>query len=370
MPIEQILTQLNLTQKPFSEKLLNTLNPSVKNQNSQEIIDLYFDLYDWQNSISIQGLSKTDLFKVFPRIEDIKDSDDSMLIVIAGLEQTGRESLKNLILYKIKKQFADFYPLEHNLQARDDIVNLKNIANLFKLHCEFDQEISSHPIASKRMNEHYLAETSKSDNLTTYTFYGIFELWKNMFKILYQRGEINAFYKRPRVLILRSAEENDDKEFWQRICNSACLVFDFIIILTQDLRHANSFYERIKDKKKNIVLIKTQVFNLELTQKYLMDRLKSVSIQAPPKSNPLFPFSEQVLKKALYTPGSTAKKGEIPYWEIGKLNKTFIKVIDKHIANLLQLEQELGMANVLPEDKLLIQQEIISDVREEINQGR
>src|SRR5579864_3612743 len=88
-----------LKSHPFGDVYETPLDPRVDAAH----LSYYFDLYDWDRSPLLQRISPTEGLAVFPEDRAFAGSG-SMLILIAGSNQTGRESLRNLILHKITQE--------------------------------------------------------------------------------------------------------------------------------------------------------------------------------------------------------------------------------------------------------------------------
>jgi hypothetical protein len=86
--------------------------------------------------------------------------------------------------------------------------------------------------------------------------------------------------------------------------------------------------------------------------------------------DPLLPFADEALK-ALYEPGPSAKPSDIVRWDIGWLNKTFLRALDDHLTNLSTLAQQQSQrVEDLPPPQLVIGASAVRAARESLNQGQ
>jgi hypothetical protein len=88
-----------LKSHPFGEVYEAPLDPRTDSAH----IFYYVDVYDWTRSQFLCRISPENSFEVFPHL----DARAAMLVLIAGPNQTGRESLRNLILHKIEEETRD-----------------------------------------------------------------------------------------------------------------------------------------------------------------------------------------------------------------------------------------------------------------------
>ena len=150
-----------------------------------------------------------------------------------------------------------------------------------------------------------------------------------------------------------------------KIHSQSSYIFKFIVIIVKNNEYIDVCFDLLKKEINNLVLIEAQKLELEKTKTYLMERLAQERVGNNHLQNQLFPFSEEALK-ALYKQGDTYKQGEVKSLSIGRLNKIFIKVIDKKLEKLLE---KLKQGQDLTQDQLIIGEDDIFEASEKINKG-
>jgi hypothetical protein len=336
--------------QPFGpDILLKPLDPHA----DQRLIDFYYDLYDWRQSSLIQGLAKNVVFRRFPTEADLVDPK-SLLILIAGEDNTGRESLRNLILHKIQAQTCS-QPLvvEATLDSQNPAENVKTVARVFMN--EYDLQETQPPF--EELQRIYLRET-REQGAGADTYSTLFQLW---------RPRVRKHCPRPIVLLLTSGDRYDN---WQAIYNATRHLFNYIVVLTKNVPNAETCNKLVKAENKNVVLIKARRLELQEARAYLEARLAQERLAQVAPPDPLLPFADEALK-ALYEPGPSAKPSDIVRWDIGWLNKTFLRALDDHLTNLSTLAQQQSQrVEDLPPPQLVIGASAVRAARESLNQGQ
>lgn len=338
--------------KPFKTKFL--LKP-LKPQKDERLSRFYFDHYNWDKSTIIQRISKDKKNKIFDKFPDVNDleNNSSTMVLITGSDSednTGRESLNNLILHKIQKELEKFQikPLivEVELLSKKQEENITTIAELFMAIYEDEEPEEKEKI--KKLKKDYDKYKNKSINLSTF-----FQLWKRDLRN----------YEKPIVLAVKKTVDSQD--LWQEIHNQASDIFKFIVIIVTNEEYIDVCFNLLQKYIDNLALIKAQKLELEETRTYLMEILAQERVGNDRIPNQLFPFSEEALI-ALYKSGSTYIEGEIKSLSIGRLNKIFIATIDNKLEKLLE---KLNKGQDLTQDDLTIAEEDIFDASDEINKG-
>jgi hypothetical protein len=358
--MNQILEALKLRTHPFrplvdstgepfldADVLLKPLDP----QRDPRLINFYFDHYDWQGSIG--HISKNSAFNNFPSRTDIQNHGP-LITLITGSDNTGRESLRNLILYKIATQFGPPLTVRAALKSLNIADNIRTVATLF-MYAYRRQEAQPTFQDLKAIFDEQAGEANVGvkDNYST-----LFQIW---------REDVLPYCQRPLVLLV---EDGDNHDLWRAIYDSTSELFQFIIVVTKNEPHANACYLGLSGK--NRVLIKAQQLGQTRAHAYLEARLADERIGAGTAMGDVTPFSQEAFA-VLYEHGTRFKPGDTIRWSIGWLNETFSAVLDDHLAKLSyrveQLQLEGKDMTTLKQDELLIDAETVRATRQRLNQS-
>jgi hypothetical protein len=176
---------------------------------------------------------------------------------------------------------------------------------------------------------------------------------------------IRKNFSRPIVFVVEGA---DDYDTWEIIYNSIKPLNAYIIVTTAHKEHAETCYNSMNNKDKNVVLVEAKWLDLRGAISYLQNRIYKERINDDEK-NRLAPFSEEALM-VLYEKGEKAEDKTILH-SIGWLQKTFKSVIDKHLDDLLKQAEKnrIAAADELSPESLIITADKIRSVRKSMNQG-
>jgi|SRR5262245_6768251 len=326
--------------------LLNPLDPQVE----KRALNYYYDLYDWRYSQLIRGLSTHIAFERFPTADDLAEPK-SLLILITGRDNTGRESLRNLILHKIREQTGQA-PLNVPvvLNGREPAPNAKTIANLFNLIYGNEEKGSSIPQLQEQYDRLTKERGAGSDNYS-----GLFQSMKYL---------VSHCCNRPLILLLSGADHYDT---WAAIYKSAGLLFDYIIVLTTNELYAITCNDILKAENRNISLIRTKPLVEDDARKYLQTRLAKERLGHMANLAPLAPFTEEALEE-LYKRGTAVQKEnatEPVALDIKRLNKILRRAVDLHLDSL----RRKNNLHALAPQELLIGADEIREACEKVNQG-
>lgn len=337
---------------PKREFWLNPLDPKIDGR----FINFYFDFYDWQYSNLIHRISRQAIFEKFPSNSDLKEPK-SLLIIIHGYDGMGRESLRNLILHKIRiESGAEPILVEAELASIDHAETVKTIARNF---WDAYEDANMKSPTRTDLKEIYEEETKDPPPK------GSDSPYQNLF------GRMNRKIRKvapqvPTVLLLqpRYKTGGDIYDTWQAIYNSTHPLFQYIIIVTANPNDAKTCNTQFTANGKNVALIVLRFLKQQDARDYLETRLEQERVGPPPVPSPLAPFTEEALKE-LFEPGAAVdKKAYSPDFNIAELNRTFICALDYHLCWL----QQQDITTLKPEH-LLIGRETISEVRRIITSG-
>lgn len=314
-----ILQELyGLKAHPFGDAYKGPLDPRA----DPATVSYYVDVYKWEKSPVLQRISCDKLLDVFPDDKDI-DAAGSMLVLIAGANQTGKESLRNLILHKLQRDgvAAGAAPIvtELELQEGDRADSIRQIGTMFAFTYEGEGIAAPKRADLEQILDKATTRRSASDK----AYYAdVFQLWRQL---------IRPKCKRPLVLSLSGVYLYNTL---QVIYNSTRHLFKFIVILTEDPTNAESCRKLLADEKRSVVLIESSKLAHADVEKYVCRRLNA---ERRPESGvdpaSLFPFSPDALS-ALYDKGPTFAAGDEIRWHLDFVNSTLRRAIDDHVAAL------------------------------------
>lgn len=329
------------------------LNPQI----DRRFIHFYFDLYDWDRSELIQHISTQTAFQRFTALRAMREPR-SVLIVIQGSEGTGCESMRNLILHKIKEDSNGLKPVvtEVELDSNNQTENMKEIARTF--YDAYDN--SGYPAPTRAVLKEIYDEEKNDPNP------GAASVHASLFRRLNRR--IRAARTDHRMVLLLKGTLNtlgDTYDTWEIVYNSTSTLFQYIIVLTTREDHAHTIHKIFRRDNKNVTLIKARELELNAAKDYLQARLAYQ--RTGPVTDQLLPFTDQALTE-LFEPGSTAvsRRGKpisVPF-NIDMLNRTFLCALDYRLCQLKGRDPN----HLTPQD-LQIGPDTILEVRRRINNG-
>jgi hypothetical protein len=311
----------------------------------------YFDHYLWQGSI--RNISPNTAFVTFPTKAEMVNQGP-LMVLISGSDNTGRESLRNLILHRIGTDFGPPVPIQATLAGLNHAQNIRSIAEIFLF--TYNQYEPAPALAV--LQPPFDGQTGQANVGAANNYSTLFQIWRN---------SVALSSKRPLVLLLDGTESHD---LWRAVYDSTSHLFRFIIVMTKNEAHANACYTGLGGK--NRVLIKAKPLGPQHAEEYLAARLASERVDPPGSQQPLMPFSQNALE-VLYEPGATFKKDDKVEWPIGWLNETFSAVMDDHLATLntrLKELRQLGhdVSDINP-NELMIDAALVRAVRKRLYQS-
>ena len=329
------------------------LNPQIDSR----FIHFYFDLYDWDRSELIRHISTQTAFQRFPALKAMREPR-SVLIVIQGSEGTGCESMRNLILHKIKEDSNGLKPVvtEVELDSKNHPENMKAIARTFyDAYQDSGYEEPTHSVLRG-----VYEEEKESPNAGAATFHA--SLFRRM------NTKVRAARKDHRMVLLLKGTLNtpgDSYDTWEVVYNSTSSLFQYLIVLTTREDHAHTIHRIFRRDNKNVTLIKARELELNAAKDYLQAPMAYQ--RTGPVRDQLLPFTDEALTE-LFEPGSTAvsRRGKpisVPF-NIDMLNRTFLCALDYRLFQLKGRDPN----HLTPQD-LLIGPDTILEVRRRINNG-
>jgi hypothetical protein len=342
-----------LKSHPFGDAYKGPLDPRV----DPATVANYVDVYRWEKSPLLQRISGNQLLEVFPDDKTI-DAAGSMMVLIAGDNQTGKESLRNLILHKLQRDgaAANAEPIvtELELQEGDRAESIRQIATMFAYTYE-----GAGLAAPKRPDlEQILDKATGRRAATDKAYYAdVFQLWRQLIK---------RHCTRPLVLSVGGVYLYNTL---QVIYNSTRHLFKFIVVVTDSPSDAETCRKLLADEKRTVVLIESGKLARGEVESYVRQRLNAERrADAGFAADSLFPFSVSALD-ALFARGPTLAEKETVRWHLDFVNSTLRRAIDDHVATLatqMAGRSSNALAVLAPED-LLIGAEAIKDARRAIH---
>jgi hypothetical protein len=272
------------------------------------------------------------------------------MVMITGNDNTGRESLQNLILHKVEGEYGESAVVVKVTLVPNLVESLKKIRTLFTF--VYGKEKTKPAV--KEFNAAAKSAADASGELSADAYETLFQMWRSL---------VSAECSNPLVLL---AVGGDDFDLWRRMYNSVSPLFDFIVVLTKSEVRAETTNVLLRQNNRNSAVIKARPLEANAAERYVREKLERQRIG--PVLNPLAPFAAGVLE-TLYEPGGSAKSGDIVRWPVGWLNKTLTRALDEHLQQL-QAREEAGVdLKTLPESELLIDAATVRKVREQMNEG-
>lgn len=315
---DPVLQRLGLHTDPFVPDLVDgqnidpmlfdrALDPRVQ----PLLLKYYYDVYHWSDSGLVGNLVPGRGLGNFPAPDAV---DDSLLILVAGTEDTGRASLLNLIRHEIRRTSPAMYEVESENDSRDQVDQVVTIAENFIT--EWSETKKGH--AKKDLLDHFKLLTARPSAGTKTHYPGLFRQL---------RKSADACGISPVVVLVRKA---DDHDVWSVIYYSLAPLAKYVIVETTKSDQARACYDQITKDSGNVALIDARRLDVDTARCYLAARLQSERIN--PAANALWPFSDKALA-AIYKPGSQPQAGGVK-WPIGSLRGMLRATFRDHLQSL------------------------------------
>ncbi len=346
---EAVFEKLGLRTQPFfpeigpDKQVLNRLylQKALDPREDERIINYYHDVYDWTESTVVRGLTAPPVgLKTFPA--DV-DPERPLLVIVSGTRSSGRDSLINLILRKIRQLHGAsprLLPVSDIPKSTEPAV--KHVADFF---------IASWPAAKQEELEKIFNRFTKQKSTDTDVHYPA------LFFAL--RQALQAELTMPNVL---SIAGTDSYDIWKSLYLSCRKLFDYIIVQTRDPRAANTCKTSMFDT--TVAHIQAQPLSQAGALQYAKERIVFERIKGAGAPDDLAPLTTEAID-LLYELGKAAKKGEQVPKTIGWLRETLRRALDKHVEQLMNLDS----LNALKANDLLISKDTVWQARQEINRG-
>lgn len=311
-------------------------------------VDYYYDLYEWSGSTQIGPLDSAQIFRRFPAPDDVLNLG-SLLVILAGPEHSGRESLRNLLLHKIGRQTDEPLLINLGLEGGDRGQVVKQVAELFML---------KYPMYFDKPTQGWLGksfETITRTKVATQDSYyaNLFQVWSE---------EVQKICKRPLVL---SITGKPDYNTWRVLYNSTRALFSYFFVLTGDVASAQTCRDTLRGG--NVAVIVAQPLSENQAIQYICSRLSN---ERPADIAPsLEPFSAAAIS-ILYQRGPAATQDV--RWQVAFLNRTMRRALDEHLRLLVATLQARGSLDraKLSLQEIEIDADAVRHAREALNMGQ
>jgi hypothetical protein len=353
MPIsrEAVFKKLCIRTQPFFPEIglddlplpIESLQKALDPCRDSRVINYYYDVYDWSESASVQGLAPPQGLTSFPKTVD---PERPLFVIVSGTRSSGRDSLINLILHKI----GILHGVVPRLLTVSDLPRspepaVKQVAEYF---------IASWPTrAQKNLDEVFDRFTRQKSTDTDVHYPALFIALEQAMK---------AKLTMPHVL---SIAGTDSYDIWKSVYLSCRKLFDYIIVQTKSARAANACKTSMTDT--TVAHIQAQPLSAKAALEYAKTRIAFERRGGGPRDD-LAPLTTAAID-LLYQPGKSAIDGREQPKTIGWLRETLRSAVEKHVEVLCALVDQAAL-DALPPDHLLISENTLWNARQEINRGK
>jgi hypothetical protein len=305
------LPQIGPDNKPIVTKVIEpSLNPAADDR----VLHYYFDVYDWRESLLIRGVSREDALMTFPQPGDLA-GDPTLLVMISGNSQTGRDSLANLVVHKIKRATNEKPVVVSVRLGFDAKSNALNTATLFVDAFEIDADASkpnTDAVARMRARIKQTTEAPPADGNYSNLFMGLRQMYDQVAS---------------RPIVIRALE--GDHASWAQMYDATRDLASFLIVTTGDPVNAEACYLRMHTAGKNIAWVRAGLLDLPSCRRYVSQRLaEERGPQQQPGANDIAPFTDDALE-LLFKPGATAANGTVQRQSIGFLRRRLRRALEE-----------------------------------------
>jgi hypothetical protein len=348
---DEFLARWHFHKHPFRSAAIpsngggDSLDSSLDPTKEPESLDYYYDVYDWNHGLQLQGTAELNL-RTFCTTGQVPSSGP-MLFLVSGIGKTGRGSLINLIRFRIS-EVARQTPVvvRCNLDGLDKSVNIKNVARSI-IHTYKRLKLLSDPDG---VWELYERETKE-------VMIGGDSCYSNLFTLL--ADDLYESSQAPLVLLINGGDHHD---MWACVYGSTAPLRPLVFVETAYHAKAITCRNLMLSAGKNVVLIKSNPLDLTQTLEYVRERFEA---ERPKELDlterqTLAPFSQAALS-ILFEPGPKLRPGEMVHHPIGWLKTTLRRVLDHHLEQLRQKK--------IPAEAE-IEPAVVLEVRELMNFGR
>lgn len=321
-----------------------------------KVLRLFFDIYDWNDSPLVKGLSKQSGIANFPDKRTLP-SDAPLMVLISGPSHSGLDSLANLVSFKVAEKTGR--PLLETcvaLEGRDAARNVLLVANVLIDDVEYNPSIAGAADFAKLMLDRLQRGITAAAGRADASYSDVFRAFD---KILEPA-------KRSVVIRIVSGGDHDS---WARIYSAAKELADCVIVTTPDSAFAKTCYDAMNTSKQNVTWIKAKPLDLHVTRMFVEERLGFVRMPGAPGGNQRFaPFTDAALE-VLFQPGTNRLDAVITH-PVGWVRKTLHRALEDQLAQIqVKVNGSLPAVPGHPEFPFLVDSARVIAARNRLNQG-
>jgi hypothetical protein len=353
-----------LASDPFYPETLadgSALDPEASETDLRPDLDpkvfrLFFDIYDWDDSPLLKKLSKENGIASFPDKRSLP-SNAPLMVIISGPSHSGLDSLANLVSFKVAEK-AKMTLLESKveLDGRDASANVRGVAEVIIDSVEYKSGIKDAAAVAKTMYDRLQRSVAASAGQANPSFSDVFRAF----------DMILAPAKRCIVIRILKGGDHDS---WARIYGSAKDLADCVIVTTPDAAFAKTCYDAMNTSKQNVTWIKARPLDLDVTRKFVEERLGFVKMAGAPGANFRYaPFTEEALD-VLFQPG-TNPRAEVITHPVGWIRQTLHQALEDQLVQIrATVKDDLPSVPAHPDFPFLVDAERMIAARTRLNQG-
>jgi len=307
----------------------------------------YYDIYNWVKAGPVVGPSPAGLVTLPPQ-----KPSQPLLVLVSGTGKTGRDSMVNLLLYRIRSSHPATTPIvvEAPLSSAQKSENLKSVANLFITVYGVEETAPSTEDLDKTYARMIGSIGASTDFKSIFTAFNVL---------------VRKTCKRP-IVFRMSGSENFD--LWSSLYLSLSPLANYVIIETSNKDDALACAQQLAAKAL-VSHIDVLLLTEQRVRDYVVHRCGAERITAPGcPSDPLAPLTDGALK-LLFAPGKANTDNTPVTHPIGWVVETLRRAMDEHVTRLADLVSAQGVTALTAAD-LRIGENQIRRVRGLMNEGR
>jgi hypothetical protein len=313
----------------------------------------YFDVYDWSRFETAAGLGTLmDAAQSRPGTADLLRSSSAgpLMVLISGFDNSGRESLLNLLMRVLSIQHPGIVPIEVGLADVANDGNVLTVAQIFLYSYNLSPPAPPQAVLAASFDTVVKNPVIGPDT----AYHSLFQIWRTSFHI----RPAPAF-----ALVLRG---NVNRDTWRVIYNSTSTLFSIFIVLTHREDYADGCFNALSREGRNVALVKAKFLDKARATVYVQWRLAQERISPAPR-DALSPFTNEALD-ALFEKGSRPDDRPITF-PVGFVNKTLRRAMDDKLAQLAAKGRSASAPG--PQDQeVLIRAQEIRAARKTLNFGK
>lgn len=339
-----------LPRQSWESDLKPTIDPKV--------MSLFFDVYDWSNSPFLTGLTRGRGFSSFPTARTLP-TDAPLLVLISGPSHSGLDSLANLVTFSVADALGR--PLIETcvrLEGRDAGRNTLKIAKSLVDDVEYGPGLPKAEQLAARMRERLERSIRDEAGRADATYSDVFRAYS---KILAPAGH-GVFI---RIL------SGGDHDSWGRIYKASRELASCVVVTTPDAAFAKTCYEAMTTDRQNATWIRAQPLDLEMTRRFVEERLAVVRLPGAPGANTRYhPFTDAAID-VLFQPGVQRRAGVPVTHPIGWVRRTLHRALEEVLEEIRNKVPAGDAPSITghPDFPFSVDTQWVVDARNKLNRG-